>query len=161
MSYLYVNQSDNSVWHINTLRSLHRNVSIPEGGDLTSHGYALLQLVQRPSPLDGHNVVELPPVNNVQTWAQVPFTEAEIVAALHAKREAMIVTPRQIRQALTIAGLRTSIEAAIDAADQSTKDWYEFATAFERLHPAVVSLAVALGVSDTQLDDLFTLAGSL
>ena len=71
------------------------------------------------------------------------------------------VTPRQIRQALTRAGLRASVEAAVTAGDQDTKDWYEFATEFERNNTHVVSVGVALGVTDLQLDDLWTLAGSL
>ena len=71
------------------------------------------------------------------------------------------VSPRQIRQALTRAGLRTSVEAAVAAGDQDTKDWYEFATEFRRDNPVVAALGVALGVSDAALDDLWVLAGSL
>lgn len=71
------------------------------------------------------------------------------------------VSPRQIRQALTRAGLRASVEAAVAAGDQDTKDWYEFATFFERSNPVVAALGAALNVSDAQLDDLWTLADSL
>lgn len=71
------------------------------------------------------------------------------------------VSPRQIRQALTKAGLRDEVESAVAGADQDTKDWWEFATAFERQHPMVIAMATALGVTERQLDDLWTLAGSL
>ena len=71
------------------------------------------------------------------------------------------VSPRQIRQALTRAGLRTSVEAAVAAGDQDLKDWWEFSTTFERLNPQVTAMGAALGVSDTQLDDLWTLASTL
>jgi hypothetical protein len=71
------------------------------------------------------------------------------------------VSPRQIRQALTRAGLRTSVEAAVAAGGQDTKDWYEFATQFERSSPIVAALGAALSVTPLQLDDLWTLAGSL
>ena len=71
------------------------------------------------------------------------------------------VSPRQIRQALTRAGLRASVEAAVAAGDQDTKDWYEFATQFERSSPIVAALGVALSVTSAQLDDLWTLAGTL
>jgi hypothetical protein len=71
------------------------------------------------------------------------------------------VSPRQIRQALTRAGLRTSVEAAVAAGDQDTKDWYEFATQFERSSPIVAALGAALSVTDVQLDALWTLAGTL
>jgi hypothetical protein len=72
------------------------------------------------------------------------------------------VSPRQIRQALTRAGLRSAVEGAIAGSnDQDMKDWYEYATAFERNNAAVVNLAVVIGVTDEQLDDLWRLAAVL
>jgi hypothetical protein len=71
------------------------------------------------------------------------------------------VSPRQIRQALTRAGLRASVEAAVAAGDQDTKDWYEFSTSFERLNPQVTAMGAALGVSDAQLDDIWILGATL
>lgn len=71
------------------------------------------------------------------------------------------VTPRQIRQAMTAAGLRESVEAAISFSDQDTKDWYEFATEFRRDHEMVAALAEALDVTSQQLDDLWILGASL
>ena len=37
------------------------------------------------------------------------------------------ISPRQIRQALTHANLRASVEATVLAGDQDLKDWWEFA----------------------------------
>ena len=71
------------------------------------------------------------------------------------------VSPRQIRQALTAVGLRTSVEAAIAAGEQDIKDWWEFSTAFDRLHPAVVETGAALEQSPEALDALWELAESL
>lgn len=71
------------------------------------------------------------------------------------------VSPRQIRQALTRANLRTQVESAVASGDQDLKDWWEFATSFERSNIHVTEMGQALGVSPTQLDDLFTLAASL
>ena len=71
------------------------------------------------------------------------------------------VSPRQIRQALTRVNLREQVEAAVAAGDQDTKDWYEFATVFQRNNPVVLALGAALGVTTEQLDGLWTLAGSL
>jgi len=71
------------------------------------------------------------------------------------------VSPRQIRQALTAAGLRTSVEAAIAGNTQDIKDWYEFATTFEEDHPTVIVLAEYLLVSKEDLHNLFVLAASL
>lgn len=71
------------------------------------------------------------------------------------------ISPRQIRQALTAAGLRASVEAAVAAGSQDLKDWYEFATAFERTNANVIAMGAALGVTDAQLDALWTLGSSL
>lgn len=71
------------------------------------------------------------------------------------------VSPRQIRQALSRANLRTAVEAAIASGDQDTKDWWEFATQFERKHPMVVAMGQALKQTDAQMDALWQLAASL
>ena len=76
------------------------------------------------------------------------------------------VSPRQIRQAMNRVPLpemtlREAVEAAIAASDQDTKDWYEFATEFDRYHFHVLMLADDLGVSEEDLDNLWLLAASL
>lgn len=78
-----------------------------------------------------------------------------------ARAKWQIISPRQIRQALTAAGLRSAVESAVAAGDQDLKDWWEFATQFEREHPMVVSMAAGLGVSTAQLDALFQAAAAL
>lgn len=71
------------------------------------------------------------------------------------------VSPRQIRQALTIAGLRASVELAVSSGHQNIKDWWEFSTSFERNNAQVVAMGVSLGVADESLNDLWTLAATL
>lgn len=71
------------------------------------------------------------------------------------------ITPRQIRQALSRAGLRGYVESAVAASDQDTKDWYEWATKFERNHPLVIGMGESLGQSTEQMDNLFILGESL
>lgn len=71
------------------------------------------------------------------------------------------VSPRQFRQALNAVGQRAAVEAAIAAADQDTKDWYEFATSFERNHPTVIAMATALAISPAEVDAVFDLAATL
>lgn len=73
----------------------------------------------------------------------------------------IIVSPRQIRQALTAAGLRSQVEAAVAAGSQDRKDWWEFATAFEENHAMVVGMAQGINVSNGDLHQLFALAASL
>ncbi|MGL4678315.1 MAG: hypothetical protein ACRCWC_02925 [Plesiomonas shigelloides] len=72
----------------------------------------------------------------------------------------IIVSPRQIRQALTQLNLRTQVEAIVASGDQDTKDWWEFATSVEQNHPMVLAMATALGVTDEQRQVLFDLAAS-
>lgn len=71
------------------------------------------------------------------------------------------ISPRQIRQALTRAGLRASVEAAVAAGDQDLKDWWEYSTVFERGHAQVSVMADALGVSSADVDDLWRMGGTL
>jgi hypothetical protein len=95
-----------------------------------------------------------------QQWEICPLSAEEI----EAMRKATVptsVSPRQIRQALTRVGLRVSVETAVAAGDKDLKDWWEFATEFQRNNQHVVDMGAALGVSELQLDELFTLSGSL
>ncbi len=86
---------------------------------------------------------------------------AEILPADPVPVEPIIVSPRQIRQALTATGLRSQVEAAIAAGSQDLKDWWEFATAFEENHPMVVQMALGLQVDGDALHSLFALAATL
>ena len=71
------------------------------------------------------------------------------------------VTPRQIRMALTRAGLRTTVEAAVAAGSQDLKDWYEHSGTFQRNQPLVIQMGIDLGQSPAQLDALWKLAATL
>lgn len=76
------------------------------------------------------------------------------------------VSPRQICQAMNrtpygTGFLRDAVEATVLAGDQDLKDWWNKSTAFERHNPQVLVMAGALGVSETALDALWTLAGGL
>ena len=100
----------------------------------------------------------------VNRYATQEEADVAIAAEAEAKRVAAIpasVSPRQIRQALTATGMRTQIEDAINAADLNTQDWYHYATEFRRDSTVVKALAEALSITDRQLDDLWTLAGTL
>lgn len=72
-----------------------------------------------------------------------------------------VVSAAQFRCALTHMGLRQSVDGAVAASDQDTRDWYEFASVFERQNPRVLGMAMALNVSPSQLDTLWTLASTL
>jgi hypothetical protein len=86
------------------------------------------------------------------TWPEPPVPPTPVPES---------VSPRQIRQAMTQFGIRQLIEDSIAGGGQNAKDWYEYATAFERNHPLVLGMAQALSITEKQLDDLWILAGSL
>lgn len=76
------------------------------------------------------------------------------------------VSPRQIRHAMNQtpygeSTLREAVEAAVAQADQDLKDWWLYSTVFERHNPQVEAMAQALGITDTQLEQLWLLASSL
>jgi len=95
----------------------------------------------------------------------VPITEEEAedirIANTPPPAPVTVISPRQIRQALTAAGLRAQVEAAVAAGNQDLKDWWEFATQFERMHPMVVAMGTGLGQTSQDMDDLWELAASL
>ena len=101
--------------------------------------------------------------------ACVEITEEEFQVIAEQIRLSNVPDPRsimecsawQFRRALNQLGLRAAVETAVAAADQDTKDMWEFATTYKRLHPLIISFGVALGQSEQDLDDLFALANSI
>lgn len=71
------------------------------------------------------------------------------------------ISPRQIRQALSAAGLRQQVEDAVNAGSLDLQDWWHYATEFERQHPMVLAMAQQLGVSAAQLDALWIAGAAL
>lgn len=75
------------------------------------------------------------------------------------------VSMRQCRLALLQSGLLTTVNAALAAlpgeVGENARIEWEYATEVERDWPLVLQLATALGLSESQIDDLFTLARSL
>jgi len=71
------------------------------------------------------------------------------------------VSPWQIRKALTVTNLRDSVEAAVAASDQNTRDAWQYATAFVRDDPLVIAMRESLGKTVEEIDALFELAASL
>lgn len=75
------------------------------------------------------------------------------------------VTMRQARLALLQSGLLTQVDAAVASMPgvdgEAARIEWEFSTTVERNRPLVQSLIGALGLTEAQLDDLFTLAATL
>lgn len=107
---------------------------------------------------------ELPPIAVDGAWNQqwqVVAASPEVVAVRLANwRGQLTVTPRQARLALQQAGLITAVTAWIAAADEATRIEWEFALEVRRDWPPITACAAALGLTDEQLDELFTLAAT-
>jgi len=104
---------------------------------------------------------------SLTNWPEnVPLpTEVELVLAVAKSLVIGTVTMRQARLALLQSGLLAQVNAAVAAmpgveGDAARIEW-EFSGAVERNLPLVQSLATALGLTETQLDDLFMLAATL
>lgn len=94
-------------------------------------------------------------------WTVRELTAEELEADRKSKVP-QVVTIRQARLALLQAGLLDDIDAAIAASeDRALQIEWEFVTEFRRDWPALIAMQPALGLTDQQIDDLFTLAVTL
>lgn len=100
----------------------------------------------------------------------VEITEEEahaLIANAAAKSSFVpeVVTMRQARLALLQAGLLAQVNTAVanmpGAAGDTARIEWEFSSTVERNRPLVQSLIGALGLTESQLDDLFRLAAAL
>lgn len=125
--------------------------------------------------VNGVTVVPNNPANRhyhaIQDWIDAgntpepEFTPEELSAHAEALRLSKTVSMRQARLALLASGILSQIEAAIAALPEPDKsavtiEW-EYAQEVKRSHAWVIALGIQLGLTDQQLDDLFTLAASL
>lgn len=67
----------------------------------------------------------------------------------------------QVRKVLTQFELRTQVEAAISQSDQNTKDAWQYASLFERDNAVLAVMALALGLSNLQIDSMFEIGITL
>lgn len=68
------------------------------------------------------------------------------------------VSARQIKLALLGADLLDSIETFVAAQPRAVQISWEYATEFDRNDPMLAGMALAFGMSDEQIDDLFRTA---
>lgn len=99
-----------------------------------------------------------------QQWEVVELDLAAVAANQAAARKARVpttLTVRQAKLALLAAGLLDDVDAAVAGADRATQVEWEYATTVERTWPTLVAMATALGMTDTQLDNLFIQGAAL
>lgn len=95
------------------------------------------------------------------TDAEVEAHRASVQAAIDAAVP-KFVKLAQARKALMRAGLFAAVDAAVKAPgnEEMLQDW-EYGDVIRRDSVTVLALSQQLGITDTQLDDLFRLAATL
>ena len=78
-----------------------------------------------------------------------------------AAQQVASVSPRQIRLALTQIGLRQQVEDYVNAASISVQDSWHYSTSFLITDPMIAACMAALGKTQADLNNLFTLASTL
>jgi len=131
------------------------HLSFAETSDLTEQGYPWLETVAQPEPIDTQHIVTAGPD---EEYSQGKWRQTWVQAKKPAPRS---VSMRQARLALSQSGLLATVNAAMSAASEADQIEWEYATTVERYSPLVLNMAAALSLTETQLDDLFRLAGTL
>lgn len=99
----------------------------------------------------------------------VPMTPEEAAAWL-AEQEAITsrpdpvpysITPLQARRALRAAGLKAQVDAYIAALSAEDQEAWEFAITIHRDNAIIAGGAQLLGLTASQVDDLFRLGATL
>jgi len=95
-----------------------------------------------------------------ETWFD-PRTQADLDEELRAVRSTMVVSRFQAKAALLSAGLLAPAEALVAGSDALTQLAWAEAIEYRRDSPAIAALAGALGLTETDLDDLFVAAAGI
>lgn len=97
----------------------------------------------------------------VDGWQVISLSAQEQDEFLQGWRNFISSSMRQARLALKQQGLLATVQSNIDALPEESQIEWEYAARVERKSPLVASLGAALGLTETQLDDLFKLAITL
>jgi len=94
-------------------------------------------------------------------WSEPQPNIEDVIAESLKVIPPSIVSMRQARLALLQSGLLSTVNAAIAAGGDADKIEWEYAADVDRNSPLVQNMKVGLNLSDTDLDNLFTLASTL
>lgn len=114
-----------------------------------------------------NSIIEFSSVESAEEYSTLHSLGAQIEEEERIAPEQYIkpVTPRQMRQALLVWNLLSTVEGAINSmaepAKSSAKVEWEYSLEFQRSHPLVNQMGAALGMTSVQLDALWALAATL
>jgi hypothetical protein len=72
-----------------------------------------------------------------------------------------VISMRQARLALYQSNYLSQVDALISGADEESRITWDYSSEVRRSHPLVAAIAAQLALTESQLDDLFTLGSSL
>ena len=160
-----------AVVYDNEFRALYPNTSFPAvlsvellndfGADPVLEGPQPTLTENQYAVYDG--VIQDSNGNWMTSYVAVDYTAEEIAAKVEQWRSSASCTPFQGKAALFQAGLLDDVEALIAnaATDTLTKLAWANAVEWKRNSPMITSLATALNMADTQVDDLFKAASQI
>jgi len=82
------------------------------------------------------------------------YTNGELIEPTPIIEVPKILTPRQARLALLAVGLLDEVDTLL-AGNKAMQIWWEYSLDIQRNHEHIVTMGGALGLTETQLDDLF------
>ena len=113
-----------------------------------------LYLIAPQSPPEGQRVTG-------RSYQRTPEGKVVEVITTEPIPAPVSVTPRQMRLALLQSGLMAQVNAYVATLPEAVTIEWEYATAVERTSPLIAAAANGLGMTQAQVDALFTLASSL
>jgi hypothetical protein len=136
------------------IRRVHPQLSFGATSDLSIHGYPTLEEVEKPDQTATHYYIpgpdeEYQPGQWRQTWVQQPIPPAPIPTQ---------VTRLQARLALIEAGLWDAVTSYFNDPSRTAEElaFWEDAQVWERENPIIAAAGTTLGLTDAQIDALFT-----
>lgn len=141
--------------------------NLPNEIDISGMAGTLKDIVMVPQPEHNPEIEKLERTVTETTdtitygWTITPKTQEELDADVVNWRMFADATMRQARLALKQQGLLATVQANIDALPEDSQIEWEYSARVERKSPLVASLGAALGLTETELDDLFKLAITL
>ena len=152
---------DNQLYSEYQIRELHSNISFPTQFVAPSE-YESITMIPSPATelqiatIDGTDVID---GKRVIKWSVRDKTAEEVEAERKASVPSQI-TPRQCRLQLLSLGLLDEVETMCNA-NREMQIWFEYSLDFQRSHEMVTAMGTQIGMSESDMDNLFIEASKL
>ena len=146
----YVNNKTLEVVSLDTIRTNHPNMSIPDGADLIDIGYAkIYPPVAIPEVGPNQVLVSMTRELVDGIWREVFALEP---APVFVPQQ---VTMRQARLELLSRDLLDDVDAVIAVAERAAQIEWDYASTVDRDNSVIAVVQQQQGMTDEQIDDLF------